>query len=183
MGAVRLGLKEDSDLDVFASALDPALTECWLWVSQSAVRATKLKEVAEALGVTGTIKKAAGRWLSRDTAIQRLRTSRTALVAELAHDSKEAEQKSRAQGIQTIIMSFMFVCTLYFFSDVMPQLTIFCTALQSQDISLEGVLAAYQVTRATLLDFKAGIKKMPFLRRFVAAVSIGTNTSNSSWVK
>ena len=42
------------------------------------------------------------------------------------------------------------------------------------DISLEGVLATYQVTRATLLDFKAGIKKMPFLRRFVAAVSIGT---------
>ncbi len=36
------------------------------------------------------------------------------------------------------------------------------------------VLAAYQVTRATLLDFKAGIQKMPFLRRFVAAVSIGT---------
>jgi hypothetical protein len=115
--------------------MDPALTECWLWVSQSAVRATKLKEVAKALGVTGTIKKAAGRWLSRDTAIQRLLTSRTALVAELAHDSKEAEQKSRAQGIQTIIMSFK---TLYFFSDVMPQLTIFCKALHSEDISLES---------------------------------------------
>ena len=79
-------------------------------MSQSAVRATKLKEVAEALGVTGTINNAAGRWLSRDKAIQRLRTSRTALVAELAHDSKEAEQKSRAQGIQTIIMSSLYVC-------------------------------------------------------------------------
>ncbi len=68
----------------------------------------------------------------------------------------------------------LFVNNSFFFSDVMPQLTIICTALQSEDISLEGVLATYQVTRATLLDFKAGIKKMPFLRRFVAAVSIGT---------
>ena len=36
------------------------------------------------------------------------------------------------------------------------------------------MLATYQVTRATLLGFKAGIKNMPFLRRFVATVSIGT---------
>ncbi len=56
-------------------------------------------------------------------------------MAELAHDSKEAEQKSGAQGIQTIIMSFALSI---FFSDGMPQLTIFCKALQSEDISLEG---------------------------------------------
>jgi hypothetical protein len=153
--------------------MDPALTECWLWVSQSAVRSTKLKEVAEALDVTGTIKKAAGRWLSRDKSIERLRTSRPALVAELKHDARESEQKARAQGIQTIITSFMFVCTLYFLSDVMPALTVFCKTLQKVDLSLEGVLAAYQMTRATLQGFKVNLNSMPFLRRFVVALSAG----------
>lgn len=112
------------------------------------MRSTKLKEVAEVLGVTGTVKKAAGRCLSRDNSINRLRTSRPALVAELEHDSKESEQKARAQGIQKVITSFMFVASLYFFSDIMPQLTIFCKTLQAVDISLEGVLAAYQLTRS-----------------------------------
>ena len=56
----------------------------------------------------------------------------------------------------------------------MPQLTIFCKALQSEDISLEGVLVTYQVTRATFLDYKADIKNMPFLRRFVASVLSGS---------
>ena len=42
-------------------SMDPALTGCYLWTSTSANRATKLREVAEALGVTGTIKKADGR--------------------------------------------------------------------------------------------------------------------------
>ena len=101
--------------------MDPILTECYLWVSSSAVRSTKLKEVAEVLGVTGTVKKAAGRWLSRDNSINRLRTSRPALVAELEHDSKESEQKARAQGIQK---GFMFAASLYFLSDIMPQFTI-----------------------------------------------------------
>ena len=64
----------------------------------------------------------------------------------------------------------MFVCTLYFLSDVMPQLTIFCKTLQAVDITLEGVLVAYDVTRATLMSYKADIKSMPFLRRFVASV-------------
>ena len=96
----------------------------------------------------GGVKKAAGRCLSRDNSINRLRTSRPALVAELEHDSKESEQKARAQGIQKVITSFMFVASLYFFSDIMPQLTIFCKTLQAVDISLEGVLAAYQLTRS-----------------------------------
>ena len=61
-----------------------------------------------------------------------------------------SEQKARAQGIQKVITSFMFVASLYFFSDIMPQLTIFCKTLQAVDISLEGVLAAYELTRATL---------------------------------
>ena len=125
------------------------------------------------LGVTGTVKKAAGRWLSRDNSINRLRTSRPALVAELEHDSKESEQKARAQGIQKVITSFMFVASLYFFSDIMPQLNIFCKTLQAVDISLEGVLAAYQLTRATLHAYKSGIDSMPFLRRFVASVMTG----------
>ena len=55
----------------------------------------------------------------------------------------------------------------------MPQLTIFCKTLQAVDISLEGVLAAYQLTRATLLAYKSGIDSMPFLRRFVASVMTG----------
>jgi hypothetical protein len=47
--------------------------------------------------------------------------------------------------------------------------------LQSEDISLEDVLATYQVTRGTLLDFKARHQEDALLaRRFVAAVSIGT---------
>ena len=91
--------------------MDPALLEIWLWVSQSAVR--KLKEVAADLGVTGTIKKAAGRWLSRDKATHRLCTSMPALVRELEHDSREAEQKARAGGIFTIVTSFMFVHPLF----------------------------------------------------------------------
>lgn len=67
----------------------------------------------------------------------------------------------------------MFVASLYFFSDIMPQLTIFCKTLQAVDISLEGVLAAYQLTRATLHAYKSGIDSMPFLRRFVASVMTG----------
>ena len=90
------------------------------------------------------------------------------------HDSREAEQKARASGILTIVTSFMFVCTLYFLSDVMPQLTIFCKTLQAVDITLEGVLAAYDVTRATLVSYKTDIKNMPFLRRFAASVLDGT---------
>ena len=66
---------------------------------------SKLKEVAADLGVTGTIKKVAGRWLSRDKATHRLRTSRPALVRELENDSREAEQKARAGGILTIVTS------------------------------------------------------------------------------
>ena len=55
----------------------------------------------------------------------------------------------------------------------MPQLTIFCKTLQAVDISLEGVLAAYQLTRATLHAYKSGIDNMPLLRRFVASVMTG----------
>ena len=84
-----------------------------------------------------------------------------------------SEQKARAQGIQKVITSFMFVASLYFFSDIMPQLTIFCKTLQAVDISLEGVLAAYELTRATLHAYKSGIDSMPFLRRFVASVMAG----------
>ena len=70
----------------------------------------------------------------------------------------------------------MFVCSLYFFSDVMPQLSIFCKTLQSFEISLEGVLTAYQVTRTTLLAYKTDIQNMPFLRRFVTSVLSGDVT-------
>ena len=59
----------------------------------------------------------------------------------------------------------MVVCTLYFLSDIMPQLTIFCKTLQAVDITLEGVLVACNVPRATLVSYKADIKTMPFLRR------------------
>ena len=78
-----------------------------------------------------------------------MRTFRPALVAELEHDSKESELKARAQGIQK---GFMFAASLYFLSDIMPQFTIiiFARHLQAVDISLERVLAAYQLTRATL---------------------------------
>ena len=55
----------------------------------------------------------------------------------------------------------------------MPQLTIFCKTLQAVDISLEGVLAAYQLTRATLHAYKSGIDSTPFLRRFAASVIAG----------
>ena len=84
-----------------------------------------------------------------------------------------SEQKARAQGIQKVITSFMFVASLYFFSDIMPQLTIFCKTLQAVDISLEGVLAAYELTRATLHAYKSGIDSTPFLRCFVASVMAG----------
>ena len=56
----------------------------------------------------------------------------------------------------------------------MPQLTIFCKTLQAVDITLEEVLAAYDVTRATLVSYKTDIKNMPFLRRFAASVLDGT---------
>ena len=56
----------------------------------------------------------------------------------------------------------------------MPQLTTFCKTLQAVDITLEGVLAAYNVTRAMLVSYKTDIKNMPFLRRFVANVLAGT---------
>ena len=154
--------------------MDPALLECYLWVSQSAVRATKLRECAEALGVTGTMKRPAGRWLSRDHAITRFRTSRPALAQELRHDSREAEQKARAQGLLKIVTCFKFVCTLYFLSDVMTQLTIFCKQLQSKTISLEGVLNAYAVTRDAFQAYRADIKNMPYLKRFVVAALAGT---------
>ena len=154
--------------------MDPALLECYLWISQSAVRATKLKECAEALGVTGTMKRPAGRWLSRDQAVTRFRTSRPALAEELRHDSLEAEQKARAQGLLKIVTCFKFVCTLYFLSDIMPQLTIFCKQLQSKTISLEGVLSAYAVTRETFQAYKTDIQNMPCLKQFVAAALAGT---------
>ena len=52
----------------------------------------------------------------------------------------------------------------------MPQLTLFCKTLQAVDITFEGVLSAYDVTRATLVSYKTDIKHMPFLRRFVESV-------------
>ena len=44
--------------------MDPMATEIYLYISASAVRATGLKQLAEAMDVTGSVKKAAGRWLS-----------------------------------------------------------------------------------------------------------------------
>jgi len=39
-----------------------------------------------------SVKKSQGRWLSHDQSIQRVRTSRPALVQQLRHDVEEAEQ-------------------------------------------------------------------------------------------
>jgi len=91
--------------------MDPMATEIYLYISASAVRATGLKQLAEAMDVTGSVKKAAGRWLSRDNSIQRLRTTRPALVEQLEHDMVDPEQKAWAQGIRKVVTNFMFVCT------------------------------------------------------------------------
>ena len=41
-------------------------------------------------------------------------------------------------------------------------------------MSIEGVLAAYAVTRKTFELYKKGIETIPFLRRFVAALMTGS---------
>jgi hypothetical protein len=51
----------------------------------------QFKEVAEALGFSGTVKRSAGCWLSHDQSIASLRKCRPALVLELQHYSKEIE--------------------------------------------------------------------------------------------
>ena len=127
----------------------------------------------QAVDVTGSVKKAAGRWLSRDSSIQRLRTTRPSLVEQLGNDMVDAEQKARAQGIRKVVTSFTFVCTLYFLSDVMPQLTIFCKTLQAVDVGVDGVMAAYRTTREILMGYKKDISKLPFTRRFVSALALG----------
>ena len=85
----------------------------------------------------------------------------------------DAEQKARAQGIRKVVTSFMFVCTLYFLSDVIPQLTIFCKTLQAVDIGVDGVMAAYRTTGGILMGYKKDISKLPFTRRFISALSLG----------
>ncbi len=82
----------------------------------------------------------------------------------------EAEQKARANGILSCITSFKFVATLYFLSDVMPQLSIFFKTLQYVDINVEGVLHAYDLIRTILTRYQAGIDSMSFTKRFVAAL-------------
>ena len=67
----------------------------------------------------------------------------------------------------------MFVCTLYFLSDVVPQLTFFFKALQAVDIGVDGVMAAYRTTRGILKGYKKDISKLPFTRRFISALSLG----------
>ena len=56
----------------------------------------------------------------------------------------------------------------------MRQITIFCKQLQSKTISLEGVLNAYAVTRDAFQAYRADIKNMPYLKRFVVAALAGT---------
>ncbi len=71
----------------------------------------------------------------------------------------------------------MFVCTLYFLSDViaLPQLTFFFKALQAVDIGVDGVMAAYRTTRGILKGYKKDISKLPFTRRLwvISALSLG----------
>jgi hypothetical protein len=94
-------------------SMDPALTECWLWVSQSAVRATKLKEVAEAFhrnyqeGCRPLVDSGQGHPTLAHFALRWWQSWR--MIVKKPSKSPAG----RAQGIQTIIMSFMFVCTLY----------------------------------------------------------------------
>jgi hypothetical protein len=98
-------------------------------------------------------------------------TTRPAVVEQLEHDMVDAEPKARARGIQKVVTSFMFVCTLYYLSEVMPQLTIFCKTLQAVDIGVDGVVAAYRTTRGILMGYKKDISKLPFTRHFISALS------------
>ena len=84
----------------------------------------------------------------------------------------DSEQKAWARGIWKVVTSFVFICTLYFLSDVMSQLTIFLKTVQAVDIGVDGIMATYRTTQGILMGYKKDISELPFTCALSLEISI-----------
>ena len=150
---VALAASQSADKIPYLKKFKRQLSSLFAYFHQSPLRTAELQEMQRLLEDPELrLKKVADtRWLSH--AVSTIRRTLYSLIAYLENQASEGGCPT-AYGLAKALKSYNFVATLYFLSDVLPQLSKLSLVFQAASVDFSLIKPQVSVTIATIKRFK-----------------------------